>query len=297
MSNKPCALCGENKELELSHIVPKFVIRYLKKTSTGAIRNMENPDRTVQDGEKHYLLCGDCEDLFSVYETKFASKLFHPYMQNNVKEFHYDSDTYYFLTSVSWRSLYLDILDFVERALELDIDTETLNCLIAREQEMRNYLLKKQPSVSGIEHHILFFEDIKSISNELIDTRPHTTLHRSVTSYTFFNKDLKTRATITNMLGIILFTLYSKGVQEKWKNTEVINGEGIIRAENQLIESICGNELVEILRNVRKSASEISVKQKEVINNRVKSKLDDFKQSKVFEDLKKDFNLKGYKDK
>lgn len=62
MSNKPCALCRENKELELSHIVPKFVIRYLKKTSTGAIRNMENPNKIAQDGEKHYLLCGDCED-------------------------------------------------------------------------------------------------------------------------------------------------------------------------------------------------------------------------------------------
>lgn len=297
MSNKPCALCRENKELELSHIVPKFVIRYLKKTSTGAIRNMENPNKIVQDGEKHYLLCGDCEDLFSVYETKFANKFFHPYMKNNVKEFHYDSDTYYFLTSVSWRSLYLDILDFVEHAIELDIDTETLNCLIAREQEMRNYLLKKQPSISGIEHHIFFFEDVKSISNELIDTRPHATLHRSITSYTFFNKGLKTHATITNMLGIILFTLYSKGEQEEWRNTEIINGEGIIRAENQFINSICGNELTEILRSVRESATEINDKQKEIINNRVKSKLDDFKQSKIFKDLEKDFKLKSDKDK
>lgn len=297
MLNKPCALCRENKKLELSHIVPKFVIRYLKNTSIGAIRNMENPNITVQDGEKHYLLCGDCEDLFSEYETKFANKFFYPYMKNNVKEFHYDSDTYYFLTSVSWRSLYLDILDFVEHAIELDIDTETLDCLIAREQEMRNYLLKKQPSVSGIEHHIYFFEDFKNISNELIDTRPHTTFHRSITSYTFFNKGLKTHATITNMMGIISVTLYSKGEQEEWRNTEIVNGEGIIGAENQLIKSICRSELEEILRKVKKSATEISDKQKDVINNRVKSKLDDFKQSKVFEDLKKDFNLKDDKDK
>lgn len=81
--------------------------------------------------------------MFRIYETKFANKFLHPYIRNNVKGFHYDSDTYYFSTSVSWRSLYLDILDFVEHAIELDIDTETLNCLIAREQEMRNYLLKK----------------------------------------------------------------------------------------------------------------------------------------------------------
>lgn len=151
--------------------------------------------------------------------------------------------------------------------------------------------------MSGIGHHIFFFEDVKSISNELIDTRSHTTLNRSITSYTFFNKGLKAHATITNMLGIILFTLYSKREQEEWRNTEIINGEGIIRAENQFINSICSNKLSEILRNARESATEISDKQKEVINNRVKSKLDDFKQSKIFEDLKKDFKLKDNKDK
>ena len=291
MPIKQCSLCRETKELELSHIVPKFVIRYLKKTSVGAIRNLESPDKVVQDGEKHYLLCGDCEDLFSTYETKFANTFFHPYMRDNVKSFNYDNDIYYFLTSVSWRSLYLDILDFVERTEDVGIDTETLDCLIAREQEMRNYLLKKQPNVAGIEHHIFFFEDIKSITNDLVATRPHTTFHRSITSYTFFNKELKTHATVTNMMGIILFTLYSKGKQEKWVNTEITNGVGLIKAENQKIESVCGNELIEMLNNAKKATSETSEKQKELINSRVQAKLEEFKKSKTFEDLKKDFNL------
>ncbi len=56
MPIKQCALCRQVKELELSHIVPNFVIRCLKKTSVEAIRNLENPDRVVQDVEKHYLL-------------------------------------------------------------------------------------------------------------------------------------------------------------------------------------------------------------------------------------------------
>lgn len=104
MATKPCALCRQSKELEISHIIPKFVIRYLKKTSVGAIRNTQNPNKVVQDGEKHYLLCGECEDLFSIYETKFANTFFYPYMKDNEKVFNYDSDIYYFLTSVSWRS-------------------------------------------------------------------------------------------------------------------------------------------------------------------------------------------------
>ncbi|MBZ9688491.1 hypothetical protein G9F72_019360 [Clostridium estertheticum] len=291
MVGSPCALCRQAKKLELSHIVPKFVIRYLKKTSVVAIRNMQNPNKVVQDGEKHYLLCGDCEDLFSIYETKFANTFFHPYMKDNIKEFNYDSNIYYFLTSVSWRSLYLDILDFVEHSQELGLDTETLDCLIASEKEMRNYLLKNQSTANGIEHHIFFFEDIKNITNELVETRPHTTFHRGIVSYTFFNKELKTYATITNMMGIILFTLYNKGQNEKWINTEIINGTGVISAENQIIESVCINELVEILNNAKKAVLETSDSQKEIINNRVKDKLEEFKNSKTFEDLKKDFNL------
>lgn len=62
---KKCALCGSEAELELSHIVPKMAVRTLKKTSVGNIRSSENPNMVVQDSEKHYMLCGNCEDLFS----------------------------------------------------------------------------------------------------------------------------------------------------------------------------------------------------------------------------------------
>ena len=35
-----CALCGEDKELQLSHIIPKFIGKYLKNTSIGNIRSI-----------------------------------------------------------------------------------------------------------------------------------------------------------------------------------------------------------------------------------------------------------------
>ena len=52
---KKCALCGEEKEIQLSIIIPKFIGRHLKKTSVGKIRRTEDPNKTVQDLEKHYL--------------------------------------------------------------------------------------------------------------------------------------------------------------------------------------------------------------------------------------------------
>jgi hypothetical protein len=34
-----CRLCLEIKDLQLSHIIPKFVFRYIKDSSVGGIRN------------------------------------------------------------------------------------------------------------------------------------------------------------------------------------------------------------------------------------------------------------------
>lgn len=290
MPRGKCALCHENKELELSHIVPKFVIRHLKKTSFGAIRNMENPNMIVQDGEKHYMLCGDCEDLFSTYETKFANKFFYPYMNDSVKQFDYDQETYYFLTSVSWRSLYLDILDFVKNHETYEVDLNTLETLVKREKSMREYLLKINSEIDGIENHIFFFDDLVDVEKSYPELRPHVTFHRGITSYTFFNKQLNTQATVTNMMGIILFTLYGKGPDEYWENTEILNEKGHIEARNQEIRSFCANELKEILDLAKQKSDNMSDKQKSKIVDKVKADPEKFSESKAFEDLMKDFN-------
>jgi hypothetical protein len=101
-----CKLCEAEADLELSHIIPKFVFRHLKKTSpTGHMRSADNPNRSVQDGLKVPFLCGDCEDLFSVWETKFANEIFFKYQTDRQGEFRYDSWLAKYLASVSFRVL------------------------------------------------------------------------------------------------------------------------------------------------------------------------------------------------
>lgn len=58
---------------------------------------------------------------------------------------------------------------------------------------------------------------------------------------------MNSQATITNMMEIILFTLYSKGPDGYWENTEILNEKGRIEARNQKIRSFCANELKKIL--------------------------------------------------
>src|SRR4030042_4769769 len=108
-----CALCEKHAELQLSHIIPKFIARWIKKTgATGYLRNVEN--ERVQDGIKEPLLCSDCEQQFSRYENYFAKNFFRPltkYVKFPKQTIPYDENLVKFILSISWRVLYGEIRD------------------------------------------------------------------------------------------------------------------------------------------------------------------------------------------
>ena len=62
-----CRLCQIESELEISHFIPKFVGKWIKKTSiTGFLREHNEVHKRAQDISKDHWLCDSCEDLFSV---------------------------------------------------------------------------------------------------------------------------------------------------------------------------------------------------------------------------------------
>jgi hypothetical protein len=287
-----CALCGKNGDIRLSHIVPHLVGRNLKKTSIGAIRNMENPNKPVQDIEKHYLLCGDCEKLFSSSETWFANHIFYPYLRDKKDSFDYDEHLHFFLTSLSWRSLFLDIMDFVEHG---GVGIEALQCLIDSEAIMKSYLLNKRCDIGKIENHILFFDRIEQNSSELSEEfkhlQPHMTIHRGISSYTRCCEDVGTYFTITNMMGVIAVTLYRKGKEEKWINTKVEIGNGNIKAKNQGMESVVPNEFEYMMKKSEKQKENLSEKEREKIEKKISSIGEDIKNFDIYKDIIDDKNI------
>lgn len=277
--------------MELSHIVPKMAIRYLKKTAIGSIRNTENPNKTLQDSEKLYMLCGKCEDLFSKIETWFANKLFHPYLNKEKTVFDYDYNLFFFITSVNWRSLYLDLLDFVENSI---VGVEALEYLIESENIMNDFLQGKRTDLGTIENHIFFFDDIRNLSDgasNIAELKPHATFHRGIQSYTFCDEKEKTYVTLTNMLGIILFTIYHKGNNEIWERTEIVNGTGQIEAKEQIIQSIVGNELIEILKTVEKASKSMSMTQQKKVDERIEAVGEKAKDYSIYQDWIRDMDL------
>lgn len=134
-----CRLCNKSTVLRESHIVPKFVFKWIKQTSvTGYMRQGYQINRRVQDGLKEYMLCNDCEQMLGVCEKWFKETIFIPLNEESISQFAYDERLFYFVNSVFWRIAVKMIRD----------DKQIIACkhfekICIAEQNLRTYLLTK----------------------------------------------------------------------------------------------------------------------------------------------------------
>ena len=108
-----CALCKrENIERRQSHIIPKGVYRRSRIKENSHFKNHFHPEEIFQDGEKIYMLCGDCEKFFTSYETPFFNTYLNKYLRQPSFSLSNPSAEieFYFLT-VAWRVLYDDLYE------------------------------------------------------------------------------------------------------------------------------------------------------------------------------------------
>ncbi|KAF6620472.1 hypothetical protein HFE03_07400 [Paenibacillus sp. EKM102P] len=287
---KTCALCKTTKELRKSHVLPKFVINFLKKDSfTNKFRNLENSNISRQDGEKEYLLCNDCEQLFSVSENLFAKNVFYPFKkQTLVSKLKYQEWLTKFIVSVNWRCLYLDILRIEQDREERGkISTSQLDILKDSEMVMSEFLLGNRVDLGSIENHIFFFDEVKSMNENLTLHRPHSSVHGSIGGYTVWNED--SICVFTNLAGVFIITIFKKGKSEKWKNTYVKKSSGVIRIPQFIKGTLIANELT-FLNNSLKY-NNLSDKQRNKIVEHISSNIDKFKASGSYKRYVKDKNL------
>lgn len=147
-----CALCENEASLKVSHVVPAFVFRWLRdSSSTGHIRAGDAPERRVQDGIKKRWLCGLCETRLGSLERRFANELFNPWSAGTVQRVDYDDWLIRFCVSVSWRVLRhgmdqqpMDHLNEVQQAAAR-----------GAEETWRRFLLGELPHPGRYEQHII----------------------------------------------------------------------------------------------------------------------------------------------
>jgi len=285
-----CALCRKEAELEVSHIIPKFVFRTLKKNSpTGNMRLTSEPNRKVQDGDKQRLLCGECEDLFNQDETTFANTIYHEFQAGTLTEFEYSTWLNRFIISVNWRNLYLDIVGFVS---EGNLEPYKLEVLIQAEKVMREYLLGERFDTGSIENHIFFFNPIKDASEQFVNMDLHTVIGGSVFGYTFISDDYDSYYVFLNLQGLIVVSIINPAAMEEWENTLVEDNGSFILSTPQIITSPLFSEF-QYLADQRKQAMEkMTENQRRKIIESVEKNLERFQNSKAFQRAQHDHRLK-----
>jgi len=131
-----CSLCLKEKTILESHIIPKFVFKWLKETGSSYLRNPSNPNIRLQDGIKEKLLCFECEQKLSVFEKWFAENIFNNYLAGKDFMFAYGEELGKFAVSLLWRiaivskdnldkneNFLLEHLDLVTEAWRVYLDT------------------------------------------------------------------------------------------------------------------------------------------------------------------------------
>ncbi|MCM3294211.1 hypothetical protein M3661_29430 [Paenibacillus sp. MER 180] len=281
-----CALCKNITTLKGSHIIPKFVTEWIKKTGiTGYLRKSENDyKRREQDGFKKYLLCEKCEGLFSKTEKKFAETIFIPYLKDNQNEFEYQEWLNYFVTSVNWRLLYLELIDYLNK--EIDITQNNIEEITKATQDLGGYLLGEKSFPSNVESHIYFLNDLAFVSHAHL--RPISFFRRSIFGFLLENNDPFDYSYVySNLSGILLVTTIKKTKFDIWRNT-LIRDQGKLTT-NQLIGSPVLGDLISVLEHANEGS--VPEHQSQKILEHLKNNEDKIKNSKFIEEFIKDQDL------
>ena len=143
-----CKLCGSRVPLKKSHIIPRFIGKWMKETSiTPYLRFGENVDKRLQDLVTMELLCDDCENRLSAWETKFANGIFHPSAAGETT-FRYGSWLVKFAASLAWRGIQFRQSQGIEEWPTVKSKVDEMGLYLSR------FLLGREKNVGSYTQHI-----------------------------------------------------------------------------------------------------------------------------------------------
>lgn len=225
MSVVLCRLCGLHPAIENSHVTSGFVYRAIKGDSpTGFFRNPNNPNRRLQDGDKFALLCTGCEQRFGDAEREFSTNVFADFHAKDRDEFTYGPWLHYFMTSLAWRTLILDL-----PGLEADAANPrpAVAELAAAAETMRQYLLGANGVAGSLRNHAVAWTKGHSACAALAAAGPNVMLRRSVFGYSILHRLHGYSGILHNLAGFMCFLIVKGNPRDTWSGTKVnpIGGE------------------------------------------------------------------------
>jgi len=234
LAPQKCSLCLQHRELRNSHILPKFVVSWLKKNTPGQIRKGDSPNVRIQDSDKMRLLCNTCEEMLSKWEKEFAEKVFIPVHSGELARGHisYGPWAMKCLASISWRVLIFHSLSQGLPNLHDQHIIEESNRTLER---LRLFIMDEIPSPEPYAQHLLPMEIIADhtlpqlspfMNRYIVSTLDHDVIGSKNCAY------------IYSKLGtLLLFGEIVDPLGHEWDGTRLSNDEGALRIQKYSIPS------------------------------------------------------------
>jgi hypothetical protein len=272
-----CALCSNDAELQLSHIIPQFVFTWLKESAPGKIRNNRMPNRLIQDGEKEHLLCADCEGLFSGWESTFHRELFVPLHSSLpvTQPIHYGPWALKFAVSVSWR-----VLSYY---CKVGLSHFSVEQKIAAEEALstwRSFLLGEMSALGPFEQHLLPLDAIVDYSGPTISPFFNRYLLRSVHMDVLASE---TSAIVYSKLcRLIVFGFIREDNPEYWRGMKLHCEGGTIEPRDYLLPKQIADYMDQKANQTARIFSSLSPRQKRKTRKLINEHLDEIAGSETF---------------
>jgi len=282
-----CALCGGSADLRLSHIVPRFVWDWLKRSSgTGFFRLGSMPNKREQDGLKERLLCGGCEQLFSGWEKQVAENIFIPLHERGTTVIEYGPWLGKFCASISWRTLFL--------YRQLGLSHFSQNMLSAADAAMaawRSFLLNHNDNLGALEHHLLPLEPIQSSTVPGIPSNMNRYFLRAVDIDVACN--VNSAFVYAKLCRLLLVGFIQMPNASAWKGTKVDYHREAIQPRSYKLPAAFGQFLIDRATNMAAVQSRISDRQKEKLDQAIHLNPDRVVQSESFRAMEYDVRVFG----
>jgi len=286
MPRGQCRLCQADADLQLSHILPAFVFRWLRESAGGnPIRNTSTPNLRVQDGLKRYWLCSYCEGLFGASETTFANELFYPYLSSSGKRFRYGPWLLHFCTSVSWRVLRLCVEEHLN-TLELDEQAWALQA----ETVWREYLLGRRPHPGAFQQHLLPLDRLVGAD---ADVAPNMNRYLMRVVQMDLCRAPKRAFTFSKLGRFIILGFIHEPNLQQWQGPKVHANEGFVRPRRYVLPRAFGAYLNEKARSTSKALDSVSDRQQAKIDETLLSKADLYVRSDALAAMQADIEMFG----
>ena len=287
MPQGTCRLCKREAELQLSHIVPAFVYRWLRESSgNGFLRTTATPNLRVQDGPQEHWLCADCEARFGRDEASFATQLFHPYLAASGNRFLYGPWLLRFCASVSWRNLQLQL----EHKTDQDFTENQRNWIQEAESTWRQYLLEEIDHPGRFRQFLLPLDRIESAREDLPP---------NINRYLMRAIDIdmchggETIFTYSKLGRFVILGFINEPNPNHWVGGRVNANEGSVEPRHYVMPAQFGTYIMGKAEIVRQSMQGVSDRQRAKIDKAFHANADNIVGSDFFEAMQADVEMFG----